>query len=363
MEPTATRGIQTAHSLELLDSQIRLSTSPAPATMTQRDAKADSEFGPTATPDWDMTEKADDSDAPTLSDDPFATAGQSAAALPAIDEFAFTPAASFDTSSSVSAAAAAVASSSSSSIVPAIPLADSAEYIAALEKRLARLHTRPAKKEFAHRPAGAEFLSAASGSGAAAAGSWLDLPDSVPAVAAGSSSAAAASSAMGHSSDEEAEDEGAADRHRLASAMLHAAVEERVALLTQHQQLMDDDDCRQLEEARRLANTQTATMGSAGAEEPSITAPASSPSSVSSAVPAPAAPPAPVPASHRIESSDGDDTDAPAHVHMTSAPGADEGAALQSGALPLRALYYSSSACLAHAAGWWEEKQEKCTIS
>jgi len=293
-------------------------------------------------------------------------------------------------------------------------LPDSEEYIAALERRLARLHNRKAKPTFKHRIAGAEFLagsgaaafsnnSAAHGSSSAssaATASWLDMPDSVAASASAHGAepyGVSASAAAVHSSDEEG-DEVAAQKRRQAPPPLPYAKEESVALLSRHRQRIDLADADQLQQAQASAASAVsptqvmaasislpADTESAAAVSSSDAVAAAAPSSGSSAAAssirgsssnalAAAEPDAPSPAApsvYAIESSDGDETAAPRHEWRSAEgmalPNAATGAAEpeadpSSGVLTQRALYYQSAAAVAQITGSIEEA-EQCVIS
>lgn len=344
---------------------------------------------------------------------------------------------------------------------------DSDEYIAALERRLARLHNRKSNKPaaFAHRAAGSEFLLANRGGGSVAGNgyysssaassaaafsnlprsaapsasqsamsNWLDLPDSasseesVPAAAASAASSAAAADGGGggggHSSDEEDEDTAKQRRARIALAF---AQEESVALLSRHRQRVPDADVAQLRQAQaeaiqalspshlQAAAADTAEAGSAAAVplpsdsptaaaaasssgEPPLVAAQAASASTTAAAAAAAATLAVVPSTrsadqfasssaadgvsaassvYAIESSDGDETSAPAHTWRSSVASDAGGAGPAlvaagvdpeqepdptSGVMSQRALYYQSAAAVARVTGRIEES-EQCVIA
>lgn len=212
-----------------------------------------------------------------------------------------------------------------------------ADYLSRLERRLARLHTRPAAKHSTRRAAGSEFLPGSDTVGrtrdrsGGALSSWLDMDqpqlDPLPAV-----------DAAVHSSDEEgeADDAAAADPNRLpAPAQTNPDHDESIGLLAAAAADAVDDSIQS-------ASAQHDSLASQPYDphpqaSGSIGEPASSATSMQAmSVPAAA-----------LESSDGDPTQAPA--------------AHSSHPMRTRLAYYASKACMERAAEWIEE-QSNCAI-
>lgn len=325
-------------SLSFLTAAAASSRSIAAIVMTQSTDVFDS-----VEPQWQVSTHAADASVT----DPFASSSSvdtiaelitpatvAAAVLNPIDDvdfavvrpsFTATPAASVSSSQHTHTAAALEAKAGTATPTPpaALPLSsllpDSADYIARLERRLAKLHAAPLKRALPpRRHAGEEFTVAASNPNA----NWIDLP----ATTADDSAVAEA-----HSSDDDESDSTRADGRGIPQPLARDEMES-VALLATHMQVVDVN----VTAVAATDTTATATnmiAASTGADEQRAP------------LPAPAAD------STLIEPSDGSETSAPVHQSVAAAHSG-EAAAAQ----PMRRLYYQSQACMAQMIGWWEER-------
>jgi hypothetical protein len=323
----------------------------------------------TLKPDWAVAPTITEAEFVELAEDPFAAASGATADFAelqeaTLDNFEASVRTATQSAHGTPMAADPVANSTlaapAAAVAAEIPrLADSADYIARLEKRLAKIHTRPQEKASTRALAGAEFFVTSSTSTSSAAAhaaasrhnalsnpnaSWLGEEDE-DAAEAEAKSAAYLGESMEHSSEDEDE---TAERPPFISSTVEPSIEEQLALLDQHEQQMPEEIRAELESAHIGVG---AAMGATApvALPVSTVSSAAAPASSSSTVMQPMA----GPTKQAIEISDGDETAAPTHNHTTPAP---------TSILPHRLFFYSTQTCLAQVTNWWEE-ENRCVIS